>query len=149
MASSTLSLENEVFAKFTFYAGVILLKTVFMSIWTARYRIPRKVFITPEDYGGNYNKALTTDPDVERVRRAHLNDLENVLPFVLLGFFYVLSGPDAWTATLLFRLFTGFRILHTIAYVFVIPQPARGICFLAGFIINVMMAIQIIKAGKY
>ena len=43
MASPTLSLDNEVFAKFAFYAGVVLLKTVFMGIWTARFRIANKV----------------------------------------------------------------------------------------------------------
>ena len=43
MSTSQLSFENEVFSKFAFYAGVVLLKTVVMSIWTARYRIPRKV----------------------------------------------------------------------------------------------------------
>ena len=43
MSTSQLSFENEVFSKFAFYAGVVLLKTVVMSMWTARYRIPRKV----------------------------------------------------------------------------------------------------------
>ena len=43
MASSALSFDNEVFSKFAFYAGVVLLKTVLMSLWTARHRIPKKV----------------------------------------------------------------------------------------------------------
>ena len=43
MAASSLSFENEVFSKFAFYSAVVLLKTVVMSMWTARYRIPRNV----------------------------------------------------------------------------------------------------------
>ena len=43
MGAATLSLDNEVFAKFVFYAGVVLLKTVMMSVWIVRYRLPRKV----------------------------------------------------------------------------------------------------------
>ena len=43
MASAVLSLDNEVFSKFAFYAGLVLLKTVLMSVWTARHRIPKRV----------------------------------------------------------------------------------------------------------
>ncbi|XP_045184457.2 microsomal glutathione S-transferase 1-like [Mercenaria mercenaria] len=149
MGAPTLSFENEVFAKFAFYAGIVLLKTMIMSVWTARYRIPRKVFISPEDYGSKGPKTLTTDPDIERARRCHLNDLENVLPFVLIGFFYVLTGPDVGSATLHFRLFAGFRLLHTIVYMFVVPQPSRAIAFFVGFFVNISMAISVIRAGMF
>lgn len=149
MVAPTLSFENEVFAKFAFYAGIVLLKTIIMSVWTARYRIPRKVFITPEDYRGKQPKALTTDPDVERTRRCHQNDLENVLPFVLIGLFYVLTGPDVGSATWHFRLFAGFRLLHTIAYMFVIPQPTRVLSFVVGFGVNMSMVLTVIRAGMF
>lgn len=144
-----LSFKNEVFAKFAFYAGIVLLKTILMSLWTARYRIPRKVFVNPEDYMSKKPATLTTDPDVERVRRCHLNDLENVLPFVLIGLLYVITGPDVGTATLHFRLFAGFRILHTIVYLLAVPQPARAIAFAVGFGVNVSMVITVIRAGMF
>ena len=43
--------------------------------------------------------------DVERVRRAHLNDLENILPFFCLGLLYIFTNPAPSTAVLVFRLY--------------------------------------------
>ncbi|XP_060606358.1 microsomal glutathione S-transferase 1-like [Ruditapes philippinarum] len=149
MVAPTLSFENEVFAKFAFYAGVVLLKTVIMSGWTARYRLPRGVFISSEDYVGRSGQTMKIDEDVERTRRCHLNDIENVLPFVLIGLLYVLTGPTVASATLHFRLFAGFRLFHTIAYMFILPQPSRAIAFFVGFGVNISMAITVIRAGMF
>ena len=41
--------------------------------------------------------------DVERVRRAHLNDMENVIPFLFLGFMYMFTNPAYSTALWLYR----------------------------------------------
>jgi len=151
MAASTgLSLENEVFSKFAFYAGVVLIKTVVMSLWTARYRIPRKVFITPEDYVlSNTPVSLSQDADVERVRRCHQNDLENVLPFVLIGLLYVLTGPELSTALLVFRLFAGSRLLHTIVYLNAVPQPSRALLFFVGIGVNIYMAVAVLRSTSF
>ena len=56
------------------------------------------------------------DPDVERVRRAHLNDLENVVPFLLLTPLYLSTGPAPWLAANLIRGFAAARIVHTVGY---------------------------------
>lgn len=72
-----------------------------------------------------------------------------MIPFVLLGLLYVLTGPTLSTAVLVFRLFAGFRLLHTIVYMFVVPQPARAIAFFVGFGVNVYMAIEVLKTGAY
>jgi glutathione S-transferase len=57
---------------------------------------------------------------------AHLNDLENILPFLALGFLYVGTGPSLNWARTLFRVFTGARFVHTLVYaVYVVPQPGR------------------------
>lgn len=42
MASVTLHIDTELVAKFLFYAGIVLLKTIIMTLWTVRYRLPRK-----------------------------------------------------------------------------------------------------------
>lgn len=152
MGYPTLTFDNEVFSKFAFYSGVVLSKTLLMSAWTARYRIPRRVFMSPEDYqmgGKKVPATFTTDPDVERTRRCHLNDLENVLPFVLVGALYVLTDPDIETATWHFRLFAGFRILHTIAYMFAVPQPTRLIAFAAGFGVTLSMLFRIFRTASW
>ena len=57
---------------------------------------------------------------------AHLNDLENILPFLVLGLLFVGTNPSLSWARTLFRVFTTGRFLHTFVYaVFVIPQPGN------------------------
>ena len=48
------------------------------------------------------------------------NDLENVIPFVFLGFIYISTGPALATAKLAFRIFTAARFLHSVVYVFAV-----------------------------
>ncbi|VTJ65535.1 Hypothetical predicted protein [Marmota monax] len=112
------------------------------------------VFANPEDCesfgkGENAKKYLRTDDRVERVRRAHLNDLENIVPFVGIGLLYSLSGPDLSTALLHFRLFVGARIYHTIAYLTPLPQPNRALAFFVGFGVTLSMAYRLLKTGFY
>uniref|UniRef100_A0A8B9D4R0 Microsomal glutathione S-transferase 1 n=1 Tax=Anser cygnoides TaxID=8845 RepID=A0A8B9D4R0_ANSCY len=132
MAKLTQLIDNEVFRAYATYATIVLLKMMLMSLITAYFRITRKAFVNPEDTasygkGESAKKYLRTDADVERVRRGHLNDLENIVPFLGIGLLYALSGPDLSTALLHFRIFVGARITHTFAYLIPLPQPARGI----------------------
>ena len=81
-------------------------------------------------------------------RRNHLNDLENIPVFLILGLLYVLTGPTYFAAVLHFRVFTASRILHTVAYQMALPQPSRAVCFVAGLAVCLSMAVQImIKAS--
>lgn len=85
------------------------------------------------------------DEDVERVRRALLNDLENVIPFLLVGLLYVLTKPGKYSSAWLFSIAGTARILHTIVYtIVVIPQPARAICFLTCFGIQIYMIFKVL-----
>ncbi len=59
---------------------------------------------------------VTNDPAVERIRRNHLNDIENIIPFVLVGLFYVGTNPDRDVALWHFRVFFISRVLHTLTY---------------------------------
>ena len=65
--------------------------------------------------------------------------MENIIPFVLVGLFYVTTNPTASTAILLFRIFTGSRIVHSIVYLFHVPQPARALAFAVGIGVNCYM----------
>lgn len=147
-------MENEVFMAFASYSTIILSKMMFMSTVTALYRITRKAFANPEDCakfakGENAKKLLRTDDRVERVRRAHLNDIENIVPFLGIGLLYSLSGPDPSTAILHFRLFVGARIYHTIAYLLPLPQPNRGVAFFIGYGVTFSMAYSLLKNKLY
>ncbi|XP_004592649.1 microsomal glutathione S-transferase 1 [Ochotona princeps] len=154
MSDITNLMENEVFRAFASYATIILSKMMFMSTATAFYRLTRKVFANPEDCasfgkGENAKKFLRTDDRVERVRRAHLNDLENIVPFLGIGLLYSLSGPDPFTAILHFRIFVGARIYHTISYLLPLPQPNRALSFFAGFGVTLSMAYSLLRNRLY
>lgn len=154
MADLNKLMENEVFMAFASYATIILSKMMFMSPATAFYRMTRKAFANPEDCasfgkGENAKKLLRTDDRVERVRRAHLNDLENIVPFLGIGLLYSLSGPDLSTAVLHFRLFVGARIYHTISYLLPLPQPNRALGFFVGYGVTLSMAYSLLKNRLY
>lgn len=73
--------------------------------------------------------------------RAHQNDMENILPYLSVGLFYVLTNPNPTVAKILFRVATLARFAHTFVYaIYVIPQPARGICFFIQYTITIYMA---------
>lgn len=77
--------------------------------------------------------------------RAHQNDLENILPFFVIGFLYLLTNPAPWLAINLYRLVAASRILHTIVYaVVVIPQPARFLAFVGAMMPTAYMTLQTI-----
>lgn len=65
------------------------------------------------------------------IHRAHRNDLENIPFFVFSAFFYILTEPNVFVATTLFKIVTLLRFVHTFVYaVIVIPQPARFVSFI-------------------
>lgn len=75
--------------------------------------------------------------------RAHRNDLENIIPLIFAGFFFVQTNPQAAFAINLFRAAAIFRIAHTIVYaVHVLPQPSRAIAFFVPLVITGYMAVK-------
>lgn len=145
-----LHFDNPLFKQFAFYSGVVIVKTMSMSILTALNRMGRSVYANPEDQSigkalNKDTKLTLNDPTVERIRRCHLNDLENVITFVLIGLFYVASEPDPETAVTYFRIFTGCRLLHTFAYVLALPQPSRALLFGGGFAVSMIMGYNVIS----
>ena len=77
--------------------------------------------------------------------RNHLNDLENIVPFLFLALFYILVDPNAYVAIWHFRVFTVSRILHTLFYQMA-SQPGRFYSYLVGLFVLYSLAIQIICA---
>ncbi|KAJ8379086.1 hypothetical protein AAFF_G00231770 [Aldrovandia affinis] len=155
MAEVVNMIDSEVFLAFTTYATIVTVKMMIMSPMTAYFRITRKAFGNPEDVARQAKneeerkKMLRPDPDVERVRRCHQNDLENIVPFVLIGLLYSLTGPDLRTAVLHFRIFAGSRFCHTLAYVLALPQPSRGLSWMVGFGATLSMAYRVLSTVSY
>ncbi|KAL4701005.1 hypothetical protein H8959_015009 [Pygathrix nigripes] len=94
-------------------------------------------------------RARNRMPGTESQKKAHLNDLENIVPFLGIGLLYSLSGPDLSTAILHFRLFVGARIYHTISYLTPLPQPNRGLSFFIGYGVTLSMAYRLLKNKLY
>lgn len=102
-----------------------------------------QVFANPEDTGFAGKKAKVTfdDPDVERVRRAHLNDLENITPWFIITYLWLSTAPAPWLAKILIRVFVISRIGHTLSYAVIPQQPARAIAFFVGYGITGYQAV--------
>ena len=79
--------------------------------------------------------------NIERVRRAHRNDLENVLPFFGVGLLYLLTRPSLGAARVYFIGFLVARVLHSVFYVASL-QPHRTIAFAVGGLLMLGMVVQ-------
>nr|QLI62199.1 glutathione S-transferase 3 [Streltzoviella insularis] len=143
---AVISLDNPVVQSYIVYSAILALKLLFLSPLTGMTRMARGVFANPEDVQSfKKGKVKFDDPAVERIRRAHLNDLENIPAFWVLGALYLTTNPVASWATLLFRVYTAGRVLHTIVYaVKPLPQPSRAIAFFIPFVIMVYMGVQVV-----
>ncbi|XP_054730219.1 microsomal glutathione S-transferase 1-like [Anastrepha obliqua] len=149
-AFELLTLENEVFTAYLFWSAILVLKMLFMSLLTGFTRFRTQTFVNPEDVISKKLKVKFDDPDVERVRRAHRNDLENILPFLAIGFLYVLINPNNGLAINLFRAVGISRIVHTIVYaIVVVPQPSRALAFFVALLATAYMAFQVAVVALY
>ncbi|XP_056258707.1 prostaglandin E synthase [Seriola aureovittata] len=140
-------IRNEVFSCFVFYGVLLLIKMYIIAIITGQVRLRKKAFANPEDalrHGGlQYHRE---DPYVERCRRAHINDMENIFPFLFLGAIYSLTGPSLPVARLHFLVFFLGRVLHTVAYLLALRAPTRSLAYTVAQIPCVSMAVQILMA---
>ncbi|SPP78052.1 microsomal glutathione S-transferase 1 isoform X1 [Drosophila guanche] len=145
-----ISMENEVFRVYLGWTAVLVIKIFAMSILTGLTRFATATFANPEDLLSPKLKVKFDDPNVERVRRAHRNDLENIVPFLIIGLLYTLTNPSAFLAINLFRAVGIARIVHTLVYaVVVIPQPARALSFFVAAGATVYMAFQVMVTAAF
>ena len=89
-------------------------------------QIKLQAFANPEDQAGpgrGQGTITFSDPDVERIRRAHQNDIENIPLFLLAAHFYLTTDPSPTLATNLIRAFTCLRFAHSFVYV----NQVRGV----------------------
>ena len=139
-------LANPALRLFAIVSLILVLKMAAVGVYTSTLRIGRKVYATPEDYAlqGMQAKAVG-DADIERIRRAHQNDLENILPFFVVGFFFALIRPPLLAAEIFFIGFALARILHSVFYIRAM-QPHRTIAFSAGSLLSGVMLVWTLVA---
>ncbi|XP_037786207.1 microsomal glutathione S-transferase 1-like [Penaeus monodon] len=138
-----LDLDNPVFVSYVFYSAILALKMLLMGPITGYFRITKKVFANPEDAAKfNAKEVKMNDADVERVRRAHQNDLENIPVFWMVALLFVLTGPSETTARYVFRIYTIARIQHTVMYLR--SNGMRGIAFGVALALKFFMVATVI-----
>jgi glutathione S-transferase len=143
----TLSLQNPLFATYVVAATIMVLKVASMSWLTVAQMMRVKGgFRSPEDIR---KTALNPSPDpaqlapndaVERVRRIHMNDLENVPFFLVAGFLFILTGPALLLAQVLLYGYVVTRLLHFAAYFTARTHDTRAALWTPGSLIIMFMA---------
>ncbi|XP_077297800.1 prostaglandin E synthase-like [Arctopsyche grandis] len=126
---NTLTVENPAVQCYALCSSILVMKILLMAPLTTRQRFSKKVFASVEDEKflavKSSGRLVTDDPDVERVRRAHLNDLENIPAFIFISGLYLLTNPASGVASMLMKTYTGCRILHSLVYAaFANPEDA-------------------------
>lgn len=131
---------------FTLYAlcaVVLILKMYVLGAYTATVRARNKVTLNKEDAGRRGTQLVDAEhPDVQRVLRAHRNDMENVVPFLVLGLLAVLAGAPLTGMRIAFIAFTVTRLAHSLFYLNGI-QPWRSMSFGVGALSNLALMIMI------
>ena len=136
------------FQLYALCSAVLVVVLYILGGLTAKTRAERLKLINPEDVGVNPMGAVVVDvecPEVQRVKRAHLNSLENSVPFFVLGFLYTQTDPGMTLLRVLFFTFVAVRVLHA-AFYLTARQPFRTISFGLGMLINLTLAVQVLRA---
>jgi len=141
-----LSLQNPVFATYAIAATLMILKAIGMSWLTVQRMLAANGgFRSPEDLRKtplNPNpdpKQLEPNEGVERIRRIHLNDLENIPFFLAAGFLFVLTDPPLALAQWLLYGYVVSRFLHFFAYFTAQTHDTRATLWTVGSLILIFM----------
>ncbi|KAI4495512.1 hypothetical protein M0802_008726 [Mischocyttarus mexicanus] len=125
-----MAVNTEIMKLFGFWSSVLVLKMMAVTLLTIRQR-----FKKTDAKFHKKSKVGYDDPDIERVRRNHRNDLENILPWFIITYIWLTTGPSYWLAGILIKSFVVSRIIHTLSYAVYSQQPTRALSFFAGYCI--------------
>jgi glutathione S-transferase len=149
-----LSIQNPVFATYVIAASIMILKAAAMSWLTVLRMMQEKGgFRSPEDLR---KTPLNPEPDakqlqpnerVERIRRIHLNDLENLPFFLIAGLLFVLTDPSLLLARWLLYGYVVSRILHFAAYFTAQTHDMRATLWTVGSLILIFMTCWTLVAA--
>ncbi len=146
---STIDLHNPLFATYAIAATIMILKVSSMSWLTVvrmmqvkgGFRSPEDLKKTPLNPNPNPSQIGPNEP-VDRIRRIHLNDLENVPFFLVAGFLYVLTQPSLMLAQLVLYGYVGSRLLHFLAYLSARTHDTRATLWTIGSLLLMFMAAR-------
>ena len=148
-----LSIENPVFVTYTIAASLMVLKIMGQG-WMTVYRMLRSDsgLVNPEDLQvGMINKnprsdQLEVNDYVDRSRRMHRNDLENIPAFLAAGLLFVTINPSLLMTQILMYGFVLARLLHAAAYLTKQTHEVRATFYTVGSVIVMFMAVYVLAA---
>lgn len=150
----TLSFQNPVFATYAVAASIMILKAVAMSWLTvARMMQVKGGFRSPEDVKKTIlNPApspaqLAPNEYVDRIRRIHLNDLENLPFFLVAGLLFVMTSPSLKLAQWLLYGYVVSRLLHFAAYFTARTHDTRATLWTVSSMILISMTVWTLVAA--
>ncbi|WP_333818341.1 MAPEG family protein [Tabrizicola sp.] len=145
--------ENPVFVTWMIATALTVLKVMGQG-WMTVYRMMKAGggYAAPEDLRpGLINKApdpqqLEVNDYVDRSRRMHRNDLENIPAFWAAGLIFVAVGPPLWLAQALMYGFVAARAAHAVAYATARSHEVRATFYTLGSLIVMAMAVYALVA---
>jgi prostaglandin-E synthase 1 len=137
-------LNNPTFVVYAITCLLLCVNLLFLWAYSGAVRAKTKIAINEED-AARYGAPLAEidPPPVARVLRAHGNAQASIYPFLVLGLVFVLAGGSARTGTVIFGVFTGARLLHSIFYL-AGKQPWRTVFFSVGGLATIALMLDII-----
>lgn len=148
---ASLSLSDPLFASYAVAAGVMIVKTLAMAGMTT-FQMTRLAsgFRSPEDARQTPLNPVPRpgqvglDDRVDRFRRIHQNDLENVPFFLTGGFLYILTDPPLALAQGLFAAYVATRLLHFWAYATAQIHDIRATLWTLGVLILLYLTLRVV-----
>ena len=148
-----LTMENPVFVTYMITAAIMILKVMGQG-WMTVYRMLKVQagWASPEDLqAGLINRKpspeqLEVNDYVDRSRRMHRNDLENIPAFLACGLIFVATGPSLVLANSMMYGFVAARLLHTLAYASKRSHEVRATFYTIGSLLVIAMAIYVLAA---
>ena len=141
-------LENPVFTTYVIAATLMIIKMMGQGwITVARMMKIGGGFLNPEDANrGMTNPSprpgqLDADEYVERSRRMHRNDTENIPVFLVAGLLFVMTQPPLWIAQVVLFGYVASRLAHFWAYSTARSHELRATFFSIGSLIVIGMAV--------
>jgi glutathione S-transferase len=142
----SLDLHDALLRSYAIAATLMILKVASMSWLTvvrmmqvkAGFRSPEDLKKTPINPSPNPSQ-LAPNEHVDRIRRIHLNDLENVPFFLVAGLLFVLTQPPLWLAQALLYGYVASRLLHFVAYLSARTHETRATFWTIGSLILLYM----------
>jgi glutathione S-transferase len=148
------TLANPVFVTYAIAASLMVLKIMLQGwITVVRMMSNGAGFVSPEDAKAGLanpkprSGQLDVNDDVERSRRIHRNDLENIPAFLVVGLLFVAIQPPLIAAQWLMYGFVTARLAHTIAYSTAQSHEVRATFYSVGSLIVIAMAVWVIAVA--